>query len=226
MPLFGMDGPSRDNRRQTMKGRNILMMAAVCAAGAGVFAQEETVVKLPEPDKAGGKPLIQALDERKSTRAFSDKEISMETLSSLLWAGFGVNRDDGRRTAPTARNVQDITVYALTPDGAFMYDAKANTLVTRSDTDQREAVISQAWGKKAPLAIFYVQTVQGEPNQQQLLFGAMHAGSIYQNVGLFCASEGLGDVVVGTYNADAAKKALNLPDNQRIVVGQIIGYPQ
>jgi nitroreductase len=147
----------------------------------------------------------------------------METLSSLLWAGFGVNRDDGRRTAPTARNNQDITIYLLTPKGAFMYDAKANTLVTRSETDHRDAAVPQAWGKNAPLVLFLAQNVgAGEPN----LWGGMHAGSIYQNVSLFCASEGLGDVVVGTFNAEAAKKAFNLPDTQRIIIGQIIGYPK
>ncbi|MCL1888102.1 MAG: nitroreductase family protein [Kiritimatiellaeota bacterium] len=208
-----------------------MAFTALAAVGAWLIAQEAgtekqadkaAVVKLPEPDKSGGKPLMQALNERKSSRAFSEKDISMETLSSLLWAGFGVNRPDGKRTAPTARNSQDITIYLLTPKGAFMYDAKANTLVTRSETDHRDAVITQAWGKKAPLMLLIAQTTQGEPT----LWGAMHAGSIYQNVSLFNASEGLGDVVVGTYNAEAAKKAVNLPDNQRIIIGQIIGYPQ
>jgi len=169
---------------------------------------------------------MQTLDERKTLRAFSDKEISLETLSSLLWAGFGVNRDDGRRTAPTARNSQDMTIYLLTPNGAFMYDAKANTLVTRSTDDARDAAVPQAWGKKAPLILYFVQTVNGEPNRQTDLFGGMHAGSIYQNISLFNASAGLGDCVVATFNREEANKALNLPDNQRIIVGQIVGYPQ
>jgi len=208
-----------------MKKLNVLT-AVLCAASAPLLAQEPAVIELPKPDQEGGKPLMQTLMGRKTGRAFSEKEISMETLSSLLWAGFGVNRDDGRRTAPTARNSQDMTIYLLTPKGAFMYDAKANTLVTRSETDAREEAVPQAWGKKAPLVLYFVQTVNGEPNRQTDLFGGMHAGSIYQNVSLFNVSAGLIDCVVATFNNDAARKALNLPDNQRIIVGQIIGYPQ
>jgi len=213
--------------------KSIVLALALCAAAAPLLAQEAepaadaekptepVVIQLPAPDKTGGKPLMQALDARKSTRAFSEKEISMETLSSLLWAGFGVNRDDGRRTAPTARNTQDITIYLLTAKGAFMYDAKANTLVTISKDDARDAAAPQAWAKKAPLMLYFVQPTAGNE-----LFGAMHAGSIYQNISLFNASEGLGDVVVGTMNRDAVAKALGLNETQRIVVGQIVGWPQ
>jgi len=203
-----------------------LTLAALCAAATPLLAQEAEVIQLPEPDKSGGKPVMETLNNRKTLRAYSEKEISMETLSSLLWAGFGVNRDDGRRTAPTARNSQDMTIYLLTPKGAFMYDAKANTLVTRSTEDARDEAVPQAWGKKAPLILYFVQTVNGEPNRQADLFGGMHAGSIYQNISLFNASVGLGDCVVATFNNEAARKALNLPDNQRIIVGQIVGYPQ
>ena len=202
-----------------------LTLMALCVAASPMMAEEAAVIQLPEPDKSGGKPLMETLNNRKTLRAFSEKEISMETLSSLLWAGFGVNRDDGRRTAPTARNSQDMTIYLLTPKGAFMYDAKANTLVTRSTEDARDEAVPQAWGKKAPLILYFVQTVNGEPNRQADLFGGMHAGSIYQNISLFNASVGLGDCVVATFNNEAARKALNLPDNQRIIVGQIVGYP-
>ena len=45
------------------------------------------------------------------TDSFLDKAIDKATLSSLLWAATGVNRPDGRMTAPTAVNAQDISVY-------------------------------------------------------------------------------------------------------------------
>ncbi len=184
-------------------------------------------IQLPKPDEAGGKPLMQALKERQSKRQFAEKAIPEDVLSSMLWAGFGVNRPDGRRTAPTAMNNQDITIYALTEKGAFRYDAAANTLEPRSDTDARADVVTQGFAKKAPLVLLYAQTVKSkEANPRQDIFGGMHVGSISQNVSLYCASEDLAGVVVASFNAGAAEKALKLPGDQRILLAHVIGYPQ
>ncbi len=82
-------------------------LSAILAVAAS-FAD----IQLPAPEKTGGKPLMVALSQRKSMRAFSSKSLSTKTLSSLLWAANGISRPDGRRTAPTGRNVQDTGSWA------------------------------------------------------------------------------------------------------------------
>ena len=49
-----------------------------------VFSASAQDIELPEPQKTGGKPLMEALSLRQSTREFSDKELDMQTLSDLL----------------------------------------------------------------------------------------------------------------------------------------------
>jgi hypothetical protein len=90
--------------------------------------QELKPVALPTPQTSGGKPLMQVLKERKSVRDFGPEQLSRQMLSNLLWAAWGINREDGRRTAPSASNRQEIDVYAIMADGAYLYDAKANAL--------------------------------------------------------------------------------------------------
>ena len=69
-------------------------------------------IKLPEPQKTGGMPLMEALNARQTQRTFSAKPLNEQQLANLLWAAFGINRDNGKRTAPSARNTQEISIYA------------------------------------------------------------------------------------------------------------------
>lgn len=120
-----------------------LMMAVVVLSGVSVFAKEkdkaqptkEVDIVLPNPDKNGGMPLMKALNNRKTEREFSEKQVSKRMLSNLLWAANGINREDGRRTAPTARNKQEIEIYVIWNKAAYWYDAKKNKLDYIKSTD-------------------------------------------------------------------------------------------
>jgi hypothetical protein len=70
-------------------------------------------------------PLSEALALRQSDRANLRRSRSpAEMLSSLLWSAAGVNRPGtGKRTAPTARNWQEIDVYVAMESGLYRYDA-------------------------------------------------------------------------------------------------------
>ena len=76
----------------------------------------------------GGKPLMEVLEARQSSREYTSDKLSPQTLSNLLWAAWGINRPDGHRTAPSASNRQEIEIYVTLPEGAYLWDAKANTL--------------------------------------------------------------------------------------------------
>ena len=106
--------------------KSVFALAAAVAASSFLSAAD---IKLSAPDKKGGIPLMQALDQRKTIRSYSEKALPMQIVSELFWAASGVNRPDGRMTAPTARNLQEITLYAVLPSGVFRYDAKKHTLV-------------------------------------------------------------------------------------------------
>ena len=181
---------------------------------ASGIANAENIV-LPAPETTGGKPLMQAMAERKTEREFADKPVSAKDLSNILWAAYGFNRP-GKRTIPTARNEQGMDVYVLTADGAFLYNAKNNVLEQVVKKDLRDLLVPQDFARKAPLTLLFVE--------KQHKYAGMHAGSAYQNVGLYCASAGLNNVVRGMYDADGLAKALNLGDRE-VIVTQTVGYP-
>lgn len=173
--------------------------------------------RLPEPQTNGGKPLMEALKDRKTSRSFSDRPLEPQMLSDMLWAAFGINRPaEGKRTAPTAMNRQDIDVYVLDAAGVWRYEAKENALILVLEKDLRSVMASQSFAAKAPVTLLYV----AENN----ITSGMHAGSLYQNVGLFCASAGLNNVV-RRMDKDQLTQALPLPAGKEVIVSQSVGYP-
>lgn len=202
--------------------KRLVPTLAACLLCAVLPAGAETLT-LPAPDIRGGKALMQALNERHSARRFSPRPLSDKLLGDLLWAACGVNRPDGRRTIPTALNRQDIEIYVLRGDGAWLYDASRHALKRAAEDDLRGFLGAQAFAREAPVTLLYVSDTDKNGNG---LYAAMHAGSAYQNVGLFCASAGLNNVVRASHDAEALTKGLNLPAHKHIVVSQSLGWDE
>jgi nitroreductase len=197
----------------------------ICLASA----QELQPVQLPKPQTDGGRPLMEVLKERKSTREFSSRELPDEILSNLLWAAFGINRPDGRRTAPSAMNRQEIDVYVITAKAAWLYDAKAELLKPVAAGDLRALAGTQEWVKEAPLnLVFIADTARmgGGDEESKVLYSGADTGFISQNVYLYCASEGLATVVRASVDKPALSKALGLRPEQKIILAQTVGYPK
>jgi SagB-type dehydrogenase family enzyme len=185
-------------------------------------------VALPAPTTSGGRPLLDALKLRCSTRAFSERVLEPQILSDLLWAAFGVNRPDGHRTAPSAVNWQEIDIFAAIGSGLFRYDAAARALERVHDQDIRAATGMQDFVARVPLNLVYVADfakMVGAPPEQQYFYSAADAGFIAQNVYLFCASFGLATVVRGLIDRAALARAMRLDPNQHIILAQSVGYP-
>jgi len=193
---------------------------------ANVYSQE--IIKLPPPKTEGGMPLMQALKERESSREFSSRQLSPETLSSLLWAAWGINRPDGHRTAPSARNLQDIDVYVAMSDGLYLYEAKDHQLKKILNEDIRAATGNQEYVAKAALNLIFVSDLARlkvpDPMAVEFFTGA-HTAFLSQNVYLFCASEGLSTVVRGNIDKAALAKIMKLREDQKITLAQSVGYP-
>jgi SagB-type dehydrogenase family enzyme len=215
-----------------MKNKAYILLAPAVLLTSHVLlrAQQLTPIELPKPQTTGGKPLMQALKDRRSTREFKSEKLPVLVLSNLLWAAFGINRpESGKRTAPSARNWQEIDIYVVMADGAFVYDAKAHRLNPVGAGDIRAATGGQDFVKDAPVNLVYVadlaKTEDSSPEDQRL-YTAVNAGFISQNVYLFCASEGLATVVRGSVDRPALAQLLKLRSDQRIVVAQTVGYPK
>ena len=207
----------------------VSIVICLIASVTFVFAAEKAmVVTLPAPKTDGGMPLMRALKERKSGRDYSPKELSLQTLSNLLWAGFGITRADGRRTAPSAANVQEIDIYIAKADGLFRYNAQENALELIVAEDIREITGRQEFVKSAPVNLIYVAdySKKGRFGTQKDSWAAMDTGFIAENVYLFCASEGLSTVARGLFDPELLSKAMRLRPDQRIILTQSIGYPK
>ena len=188
--------------------------------------QAQEVISLPQPEVSKlSMTLGQALQQRRSERQYSNKEISMQTLSTLLWAACGVSdQKTGKITAPSAINMQDVKVYVCSKDGVCLYNAKANTLTKVSDKNLLEAIAGrQAFAKAAPISLVLVSTKDSDraPNDK---FGAMDAGYVSQNIYLACTALGLKTVARATMDFDVLKRELNLADTSFLELNHPIGY--
>jgi len=186
-------------------------------------------IELPKPVMEGGKPLMQALKDRKSTREFSGEKLSLQTLSNMLWAANGISRPDGKRTAPSARNKQEIDIYVSMADGLYLYDAGENKLIGVLAEDIRAATGMQPFVKDAPVNFVFVADYakMGDmPKDQKDLYSATDAGYVSENVYLFCASEGLATVVRGSVDVAKCGAAMKLRSEQKIIFAQTVGRPK
>ena len=196
---------------------------------ASTIASDPQIMRLPPPQTEGGKPLMQALKERHSTREFSTEALPPQMMSNLLWAAAGVNRPvSGQRTVPSARDWREIDVYVATAQGMYRYDAKANALQPVVARDLRALTGVQDFVAMAPVNLVYVANLdrmEDAAAEQKEFYAATDAGFIAQNVYLFCASANLVTVVRGSVERGALAKAMGLAPRQRIMLAQTVGYP-
>ncbi len=207
-----------------------LMLGLVLICPMLTPARETRSVKLSQPQTEGGRPLMQVLKDRQSTRTFSSEKLPLQAVSNLLWAAFGINRPDiGKRTAPSAKNQQEIDIYVATADGLYLYDARAHRLELVLAKDIRAITGTQGYVAEAPVNLIYVAdfTRMGvRPEPEKIFYSAADTGFISENVYLYCTSEGLGTVVRGAIDRPALAKAMGLRSDQRITLAQSVGYPK
>jgi SagB-type dehydrogenase family enzyme len=188
-------------------------------------------IELPKPSLDKGHSVMKSLSLRKSA-AMPDfqnsKELSLAEISELLWAANGVNRaSEEKRTAPSAMNAQDVDIYVLAKNGAYLYDAKKHSLKQVAANDLRAAAAgSQADFAKAPIILLLVSDVskfpRGDDASRQRL-GAIDAGIVSQNISLYCSGTGLITRVRAFMDSEALSKALKLPASQVPMLNHPIG---
>ena len=206
----------------------ILSVLATCLIGSSNGSEPLEPIHLPPPETSDGMPLMQALSKRMSTKRFSKRAITPDQISNLLWAAFGINRpDSGKRTVATAVNCQDIDVYVVLEKAVYVYRAKEHRLIPVVNQDVRPLAATQDYAKVAPMNLVYVSDYSKMADgfkDKKPIYAAFHAGSISQNVYLYCASAGLGAVVRDSVDRAGLRDVLNLREDQVIVMAQSVGH--
>lgn len=200
----------------------------MAAATSCVSAQD---IVLPQPDmNEKTMTVTEALRTRHSVRSFSSTPLTIQQLSNLCWAAFGMSRDDNHRTAPTAMNRQEIRLYAFTTEGVYEYDAKNNTLVKKADGDKRSLVAgtasrSQDFVLQAPVSLVMVIDLDifGMDDERARMMGCVDAGNVSENINLYCQAAGLATVPRGTMDVEGIKKLLALGEKQIPIMNNPVG---
>lgn len=211
-----------------MRIRRYLWTSGLLLLTPKLLAAELTSIALPQPQIDAGRPLMQVLRDRKSTREFSANTLPLQTLANLLWAGFGTNRIDGHRTAPSTMNAQEIEIYVALATATYAYDALKHCLRPVAAGDLRAKTGGQDFVKTAPVALIYVADLtrleKAKPEERER-YANIDVGFISQNIYLYCASEGLASVV---HELDRRElpALLKLKPDQRVLLAQSVGYPK
>lgn len=213
-----------------------LCLITVFAFSFLLSAQEIKTESLPKPNINGrDSSILKLLENRRTHRQFSSKEISAQQLSEMLWCANGVNDSaSGKRTVPSAYNWHGVSLYAATPHGLFLYKPDSHSLKKISNKDLRAFTGSQDFVKHAPLTLIYVADF-GKMNpksktmtdEKRLFLSAIEAGCMVQSVYLYCAYEGLNTVVRDMVDREALANQMEvLKPEQKIVIVQTVGYPE
>ncbi|MBQ0080515.1 MAG: SagB/ThcOx family dehydrogenase [Alistipes sp.] len=205
--------------------KNLLILLSLILFIDTCYADE----KLPAPSQKRGTDIMTALQARRSIRTYSERILSKQDLSDVLWAAQGVNRpEEGKLTSPTARNRQEIIIYVFTKKGISKYDKTNHSLIDIRKGDYREAVAgNQKRFATAPLFLVMIaSTTQfGNKSAHALEMMAADAGIVSENINLFAAATGLCTVTRGIMDKKKVLSILNLDDSFNCILNNPIGYP-
>jgi len=193
----------------------------ICAEPMVKKSKQNVVCVLPSPEKTDGKALNTLLSERHSTRKFKKDKLSLQQISNILWAANGINRADGKRTAPSALNRQSIGIYVLLEDGAYLWNHKTNKLEMMSSSDLR------ADASRYPAPLVLVLTGSAPDPNFPVNFSLIDCGYVSQNIYLSCASAGLGTCACGgIVNPKKLAKELKIDSNRILIICHPVGKPE
>lgn len=206
-----------------MKKMLFSLLALITMIGTA-NAQESISLPQPEVQKLS-MSLGDALKQRRSYRDMSEKDVDLQTVSTILWAACGISDPaTGKITAPSAINMQDIKVFVCSQYGVCRYMPKENTLVPVTMTDIRSSLAAgQDFAKTAPVSLLLVSTKDNE-RMDNNRYGGVDAGYVSQNIYLACTALGLHTVARAMMDKDAVKKELNLADTSIILLNHPIGF--
>lgn len=203
----------------------ILILGAFLASFAGASAQ---TVSLPAPQIENGPAVLGILAQRQSTAAFDSRALAEQDLANLLWGAMGQNRENGKLTAPSASNKQEVRLFVFTENGVSEYLPHGHELKKVADGDHRDIVAAhQGFVKSAPVSIVLVMDMDkfGGTEPRQISMATIDAGIVCENINITAAGLGLASRPRGSMNSGAIQELLGLNANQIPIMNNVIGYP-
>lgn len=104
--------------------------------------------------------MLASLSERKTTRTISSKELPLQAISNLLWAGFGINRDSasfGKIGDPEVQKSYYFTDTGFIVQNIYLCTASFG-LAARFHNCDKENIISE-FKLKPTQRVLFAQTV-------------------------------------------------------------------
>ena len=209
--------------------KKIIAYLCFAAIVGSMPAQDAKSIILNPPDLTRGLPVMQALSLRASATDFDTTSLNLQDMSDLLWAANGINRpESGKRTAPSARNWQDIDVYVVMKSGAYLYNHTKHCLDFITGGDHRALVAGRQENfAVAPLFCVMVSDFSrfsSGDDSSKMIIAAYDAGIVSQNISIFCASIGLNTRVRASMDQEKLREILQLKDSQHLMLNNPVGY--
>ncbi|MBO8131766.1 MAG: SagB/ThcOx family dehydrogenase [Candidatus Marinimicrobia bacterium] len=195
-------------------------------------------LKLPYPNYKGGVSLEEAIYKRRSIRDFSEKKLTLEQISQLLWAAQGITDNRyGFRTAPSAGATYPFDVYIIVDrvdkldSGIYRYIPQDHLLENIEKGRFNKILADFALGQdaiaQAPVNILlsavYERTTS-RYGKRGIMYVHIEAGHIAQNIHLQAVTLGLGSVPIGAFYPEKIKSRFNLPGEPLYIIP--VGYPE
>jgi len=203
-------------------------------------------IYLPAPQFDGPVSVEKALYNRRSYRNFQDREVSLENLSQILWAAYGVTlpRTDydflrgGFRTAPSAGALYPLDIYIAVgkvsglTSGLYKYIPKDHKMFHIINDDMRSELCSAALGqimvKEAPVSLIYTAVFSRTTNKYgqrgRDRYVCMDLGHSAENVYLQVEALGLGTCAIAAFSDDKVSTILKLSKEEEPLYIMPIGY--
>jgi len=215
-------------------GRKIIVLVLFCLIlyNPVVFLEEEMKeIKLPEPDLKGEMSLEETIATRRSVRSYTDKELTIDQISNLLWSAQGITGERGRRAAPSAGARYPLEIYLMKKDGLFHYNPEGHKLVLKKPGDLRpgllEGALRQRFVAQAPVSFIICavyERVTKRYKRRGIRYTDIEVGHAAQNIHLEAVALGLSSVPVGAFRDEAVIKLLGLPRGEEPVYIIPVGY--
>lgn len=207
----------------------VIALFMFCLLDAGTITAQQAIIKLEPPDLNRNTSLMEALSVRASARGYDTEPLSMRDLSDLIWAANGINRpDEGKRTAPSAMNAQDVDVYVFIKQGVYLYEHRDHTLIGIVEGDHRKLIAGrQEIVAEAPVSLLLVSDIsrfRAGSDELKRTWAAIDVGIVSQNISLFCASAGLATRPRASMDQEGLRQLLSLSDNQLILLNHPVSY--